>query len=67
MMRSFNKEMDFSLFYFLQIEKIEWRAHDNIKEERSNNDDLFERLCQLRVKFSLMLLLLDIEYIIGFN
>ena len=59
--------MDFSLFYFLQIEKIEWRAHDNIKEERSNNDDLFERLCQLRVKFSLMLLLLDIEYIIGFN
>ena len=58
--------MDFSLFYFLQIEKIEWRAHDNIKEERSNNDDLFERLCQLRVKFSLMLLL-DIEYIIGFN
>ena len=65
-MRSFNKEMDFSLFYFLQIEKIEWRAHDNIKEERSNNDDLFERLCQLRVKFSLMLLL-DIEYIIGFN
>ena len=66
-MRSFNKEMDFSLFYFLQIEKIEWRAHDNIKEERSNNDDLIERLCQLRVKFSLMLLLLDIEYIIGFN
>ena len=59
--------MEFSLFYFLQIEKIEWRAHDNIKEERSNNDDLFERLCQLRVKFSLMLLLLDIEYIIGFN
>ena len=59
--------MDFSLFYFLQIEKIEWRAHDNIKEERSNNDDLIERLCQLRVKFSLMLLLLDIEYIIGFN
>lgn len=41
-------------------------VHDNIKDERSNND-LIERLCQLRVKFSLMLLLLDIEYIIGFD